>query len=161
MFAGVIPNEAFLVHHWQKDTISIGTVPKEVIEAVVAEHKEAPQKRVLQRRLADEVTLIVHGEERLKTVHGLLEVLFNGADLSNLLDGAIDELAKEIPVAEAGVSIVEAMVAAGVAAGNGAARRLIDGGGVKLNGEKVTDTELSLSARSIVKIGKNKFILVR
>ena len=34
MFAGVIPNEAFLVHHWQKDTISIGTVPKEVIEEI-------------------------------------------------------------------------------------------------------------------------------
>lgn len=34
MFAGVIPDEAFLVHHWQKDTISIGTVPKEVIEEI-------------------------------------------------------------------------------------------------------------------------------
>lgn len=34
MFAGVVPEEAFLVHHWQADTISIGTVPKEVIEEI-------------------------------------------------------------------------------------------------------------------------------
>mgnify|MGYP005763663703 FL=1 len=34
MFGGVIPEEAFLVHHWQTDTVSIGTVPKEVIEEI-------------------------------------------------------------------------------------------------------------------------------
>ena len=134
---------------------------KEVIESVIAEHSQAPQKRILQRRLADEATRIIHGDERLDTVHKLLTVLFEEGDISNLSDEAIEALAAEIPVVHAGGTIVEAMTESKIADSNGAARRLIAGGGVKVNGEKIADSELVLEPKSIVKVGKNKFVLVR
>lgn len=41
---------------------------KDAIEAIIAEHDKAPQKRILQRRLADESVRIIHGDERLNTI---------------------------------------------------------------------------------------------
>lgn len=135
---------------------------KDEVEAAVALHNEAPYKRTLQRRLADEVTKIIHGDEKLRVVQELVSVLFNDREAGSLLeDGIAAELAAEIPTVSAGTILVEALKESGVADSNGAARRLITGGGVKVNGEKVSDDQLPLTAKSLVKIGKNTFILVR
>lgn len=134
---------------------------KEVIDEVVTEHQQDPGKRVLQRRLADEVTRLVHGEERLATVRELLKVLFEDGGIQGLATDAIDALAVEVPVVTAGTQLIEALVNGGVAASNSAARRLVAGGGVRIDGVKVTDETPVLASKSIVKIGKNKFILVR
>lgn len=145
-----------------KDLITKYTMlDKETIEGLIAEHDEAPHKRLLQRRLAEESTRIVHGEERLKTVQSMLNVFFEGGSPDDLLNGNIDDLAAEIPVVEAGTNIIDAMANSSVADSNSAARRLVVGGAVSINGEKIDDDSMTLSSKTLVKIGKNKFILVR
>lgn len=134
---------------------------KDTIEAVIAEHDIAPQKRVLQRRLADESVRIIHGEKRLKTVHSMLSVFFENGNPDELLNGNIDELAAEIPVVEAGLSVIDVLIASLVADSKAAARRLVSGGGVKINDEKVDNGEQIISSKTLIKIGKNKFVLVR
>lgn len=134
---------------------------KDTIEAIIAEHDTAPQKRVLQRRLADELVRIIHGEERLKTVHSMLNVFFENGNPDKLLNGNINELAAEMPVVEAGLSVVDVLTASLVVDSKAAARRLILGGGVKINDEKINDAEQTIPSKTLIKIGKNKFVLVR
>jgi len=135
---------------------------KEAIDEAVALHAEAPYKRTLQRKLADEVTRIIHGEEKLRVVQELVAVLFEDREAGSLLEDSIAaELAAEIPTVPAQTTLLSALTDSNVADSNGSARRLIAGGGVKVNGEKVTDDQLLLTGKSLVKIGKNKFILVR
>jgi tyrosyl-tRNA synthetase len=145
-----------------KDLIKKYTMlDKDTIEAVIAEHDKAPQKRILQRRLADESVRIVHGDERLNTVHLMLSVLFEDGNPDELLNGNIDDLAAEIPVVESGISIIDALTISSIAESKGAARRLVAGGGVRLNGEKINDDSQILSSKNLAKVGKNKFVLVR
>ncbi len=134
---------------------------KDTIEAVIDEHDIAPQKRVLQRRLADESVRIIHGDKRLKTVHSMLSVFFENGNPDELLNGDIDELAAEVPVVEAGLSVIDVLTASLFADSKAAARRLVSGGGVKINDEKIDNGEQIISSKTLIKIGKNKFILVR
>lgn len=144
-----------------KDLLPIYTLlDKETVTALIAEHDTAPYKRVLQRRLADEVTRLVHGEERLQSVLSIMKVLFEDGSLDELLEGGLEDLAAEIPVVDGNTTIVEALVSAGIAKGTGEARRLIAGGGVKSNGQKVTDEAVTVHSRTLIKVGKNKFVLV-
>ncbi len=134
---------------------------REQIEQAIVAHDQAPHERQLQRRLADEVTRIVHGDERLQSIKMILGVLFDGTNLADLTSDDIDALAREIPTVQAGIAITDALQAAGYAESNGSARRLIAGGGVKLNGEKATNEAIVLPPKSLIKVGKNKFIFVR
>ena len=59
-----------------------------------------------------------------------------------------------------GATIIEALVASGNAASNGEARRLIEGGAVSVNGDKVAE-DFAINAKALLKKGKNNFILVR
>jgi len=121
---------------------------------------ENPRERAAQKRLAQEVTKIVHGEARLANVEKVTAVLFGGADVADLSEEELDMLAAEIPSVAKGSTLVEALVASGVATSNGDARRLIEGGAVSLNGEKVAQDE-TLASAALLKKGKNNFILVR
>lgn len=132
---------------------------KDAIEAIIAEHDKAPQKRILQRRLADESVRIIHGDERLNTIHLMLDVLFEDGNPGELLNGSIDDLAAEMPVIESGKSIIDTLVASSIADSKGAARRLVSGG-VRLNGEKIDNGNQILSSKTLLKVGKNKFVLV-
>lgn len=144
-----------------KDLLPVYTLlDKETVTGLIAEHDAAPYKRVLQRRLADEVTRLVHGEERLQSVLSIMKVLFEDGSLDELLEGGLEDLAAEIPVINGDTTIVEALVAADITKGTGEARRLIAGGGVKMNGQKVTDEAVTVTYRTLIKVGKNKFALV-
>lgn len=133
---------------------------KEEIEALATEQAADPGARAAQRRLAREVTTLVHGSDRTASVMRVTEVLFGGLDVSALSADDLDMLAAEIPTVERDISLVEVLVAGGAAESNGAARRLIQSGAVSVNGEKATDDK-PLTAVSLVKKGKNSFILVR
>ena len=86
-------------------------------------------------------------------------VLFGGEDFASLTSSDLDELAAEIPTVDHQL-VTAALVAAGVCASNGEAKRLIAGNAVSVNGEKITeDTELA--SPSLIKKGKNAFVLVR
>ena len=119
-----------------------------------------PGAREAQKTLARETTTIVHGAARAKNVEKVTRVLFGGATITELNDEEIAMLAGEISTGALGDSVVELLVKTGAASSNGEARRLIEGGAISINGEKIiSDTVINETA--LVKKGKNTFILVR
>jgi tyrosyl-tRNA synthetase len=133
---------------------------KEQIEELAARQQADPSAREVQKTLAREVTALVHGKERQESVERVTEVLFGQKDIHELNGDDLDALAGEIPALATGKTIIEVLVESGNAASNGEARRLITGGAVSVNGEKVAE-DRQLSELSLVKKGKNSFILVR
>ncbi|MDX2775893.1 tyrosine--tRNA ligase [Streptomyces caniscabiei] len=133
---------------------------KEELETLEREHRQNPSARKAQRTLAREVTTLVHGKDRFESVERVTSVLFGGGDVTNLTDMDLDALADEIPTVDAGKTIVEMLVSAGVAVSNGEARRLISGGAISVNGIKVTE-DAPIHQLALLKKGKNTFILVR
>lgn len=133
---------------------------KEELEQLAAEHNAHPERRLAQKRLAHEVTTLVHGAERCASVERVTAVLFGGAPLESLDDTDLEALAGEIPTVTPGTSVIDALVSTGLASSNGDARRLLQSGAVSINGVKVADDQ-SLDHRNLVKKGKNSFILVR
>ena len=143
------------------DYIKIYTMlTKTEIEELVANQKVDPGSRVAQKTLAREVTTMVHGLERAESVIRVSEVLFSNADFKSLTKADLKELACEIPTVSTGQSVVEILVGTELATGNNDARRLIDGGAVSVNGLKIT-ADQPIEAISLLKKGKNNFILVR
>lgn len=132
---------------------------KEVIDELAEKQKANPGARDAQKALAYEVTKIVHGEARAEQARNVTAALFGGTPFDQLLDEEIDMLAREIPVS-ASSHVVNALVTSGVCASNGEAKRLIDGGAISVNGEKITE-DVQLKTPSLIKKGKNSFILVR
>jgi len=132
---------------------------KEQIEKLATQTAENPSARSAQKALAHEVTTIVHGAERTTSVERVTEVLFGDADFETLNNADLEQLSREIPVAEHGKSAVEILVNAGVAESNGEARRLIESGAISVNSEKITEDRV-IDLTSLIKKGKNSFILV-
>jgi tyrosyl-tRNA synthetase len=133
---------------------------KPTIEAIAADQAENPAARVAQRKLAAEITDLVHGRERREAVERVTNVLFGSARVDELSGDELDMLAAEIPIAPLGSTLVEALVASGVAESNSDARRLIDGHAVSVNGAK-EENDPKIESTSLIKKGKNSFILVR
>lgn len=129
------------------------------IDELVEQHQKDPGKREAQRTLAYEVTKLVHGEARAEQARNVTAALFGDTPFAQLLDEEIDMLALEIPVTASG-NLVNALVTTGVAASNGEARRLISGNAISINGEKV-EGDVELKTPSLIKKGKNTFILVK
>lgn len=122
--------------------------------------RENPRERQAQKTLAKAVTTIVHGAERAEAAEKVTAVLFGGAQVTDLDDTALELLAQEIPVGANGQTVVELLVETEIAASNSEARRLLQGGAISVNGQKVSE-DYSLTERSLIKKGKNSFILVR
>lgn len=142
-----------------EDLVKIYTLlDKETIEGLIGRHQGNLGARALQKTLAYEVTKLVHGQQKADAVVRATEVLFG--DSHNLNEEIIGILADELPV-QAPADIIAVLVGSGVAGSNGEARRLISGGAVSLNGEKVVAYDVAVSTPSLVKKGKNQFVLVR
>ena len=142
-----------------EDLIKIYTLlEREIIEDVIANHKQNPGARLLQKTLAREVTELVHGRERRKSVEKVTGLLFGSTDISDLNSADFTELAREIPVTHPG-DIVEVLVSAGLASSNGEARKLIQNNAVSINNQKIIES-VQVAAPSLVKKGKNGFVLV-
>ena len=133
---------------------------KDAIDRMAEQVASNPGVREAQKTLAHEVTTIVHGAERTASVEKVTAVLFGGGSVVDLSNEELDMLAAEIPTAALGTSVVEVLVGTTIASSNGEARRLIEGAAVSLNGEKIT-TDQPIVATTLVKKGKNSFILVR
>jgi len=133
---------------------------KEEIEAMEARVTENPSAREAQKQLAREVTKIVHGEKRTASVEKVTAVLFGDGSFSDLSDDELDVLAGEIPTFKKGETLVNILVESKNATSNGEARRLINSNAVSLNGEKAV-IDAPITERTLIKKGKNNFILVR
>ncbi len=142
-----------------KDLIKIYTLlDKSTVDKAIADHEANPSDRIIQKRLAVEVTDLVHGKSRRESVERVTSVLFGGEAVSSLTSEDIDALSKEIPSSEKGKTVVESLVDAKLVASNGEARRLILGGAISVNGRKITN-DITLTDVSLVKKGKNTFLL--
>ncbi len=148
---------------------------QEEVEAIEARHAEAPQAREAQRTLAREVTRLVHGEAALASAERATEVLFSG-DVAALTPAEVREVFEDAPSAELpralldgdGLNVVDLLAQAGVAASKGEARRLVQGGGVSLNGRRLEgDTQTVTPADAlggealVIRKGRKAYTLVR
>ena len=102
---------------------------------------ERPQVRVAQRRLAKELTNLVHGEEATAAVEHASQALFGRGELDRLDESTLAAALRETAVAELKPGgpdgIVDLLVASGLSASRGAARRTIDEGGVSVNNVRI------------------------
>lgn len=133
---------------------------KEELDQLAERQKAQPGAREAQKALARAVTILVHGNERFESVERVTGVLFGGGSFTDLTSGDLDALAAEIPSVPTGSSIVDSLVAGGVCTSNGEAKRLLSSGAISLNGEKVLE-DANISAPTLLKKGKNTFVLVR
>ena len=132
----------------------------EELDQILTQHRENPGARLGQKRLAEEVTKVVHGEEAAAQAKKLTEFLFGGGNIADLTPEDIDLLAKSFPIADKGQNLVDILVATSLTSSKGEARKLISGNAVSVNGTKITEDQ-PINDLSIVKKGKNKFALVR
>ncbi|MEL0134807.1 MAG: tyrosine--tRNA ligase [Aquiluna sp.] len=133
--------------------------------AEIAEYEKQvasePFKREAQRRLALEVTELVHSKQEAESARDASLALFGSGDLSTLDEKTLRSALAELPTVELkkGASIVEALVATGLAESNSAARRAIEQGAVSVNKEKISseDDELGqLGSMPLAVISKGK-----
>lgn len=142
---------------------------REEIESLVEKHNEAPHQRQLQKRLAEEMTVMVHGEDALKMAQEASQILFGKATKENLQ--AIDErtflaVFEGVPTFNIekdwlndGVNIVDLLAEkTSVFDSKGEMRRLIKGGGVSVNKEKLQNAELMVDKSFLL---NDKYILVQ
>ncbi|HEY3113483.1 MAG TPA: tyrosine--tRNA ligase [Gemmatimonadaceae bacterium] len=122
-------------------------LPRKEIEALEKEVETAPEKREAQQALARDVTARVHGAEAARVAEEVSRVLFGKADPSKLSESVLRALSEEVPFAESRETpaLPDALVTLKLAASKSAARRLLEQGGVYLNGQRAT-TETDLAA---------------
>jgi tyrosyl-tRNA synthetase len=134
---------------------------REEIEALDAAATERPEKREAQRALARDVTARVHGEEAIRAAEEVSGLLFGGLDPASLSASALEALREEIPYfASSSLTDPQAIVDAvtgdnGLFKSRGDAKRMVQQGGVYLNGQRV-DAEL----KSVSPL-HGKYVLVR
>ena len=143
------------------------------IEELAREAEAQPEKREAQRVLAAECTGVIHGVETVKAVEAASRILFSASNEVPTAE-TVAMLAGEVPVTEvsvaevqAGISLVDLLVRTKLADSKGAARKLIEGGGVNLNNERQSQAQKTVSAEHLkwpgamlLRSGKKNFHLV-
>ena len=129
---------------------------------------ERPHAREAQKRLAAEMTTLVHGEAATRSVELASRALFGGAELTDLDEATLAAALHEASVAEVSVdsprTIVDLLVATGLSESKGAARRAVKEGGASINNVKISDEEWTPTAEDllhgqwlVVRRGKRNF----
>ncbi len=141
------------------------------IADLVKQSAQAPEKRIGQRRLAQEVTKFVHGEQAVKEAEAISAALFSG-NVQDLTASEIEQGFKQFPTADAPSTpenIVTWLVdTTKIESSRRQAREDITNGAISINGEKQRDLDFEVDPKShfdgkfvIVKRGKKKYFLVR
>jgi tyrosyl-tRNA synthetase len=146
--------------------------PMAEIDDIVRRHTEAPHNRLGQKTVAEELTAWVHGADAVKRAVAATQVMFGGS-LEALTDADLEPLLADVPSSQmpkselaAGVNLIDLLVRTQLAASKGAARRLLDQGGVYINNIKVDDasapvTTGNLGTESMLRAGKKSYHIVR
>ena len=145
------------------------------IEALDNARETDPGRRESQKKLAEELTRLVHGEEGLQAAERATQIFF-GAEISDLSDDQLGQIFADVPSQEVSrsrltddsLTIVDALVEAGLAKSKGEARRTVGQGGAYVNNSRVEGvetvlTESHLASESVVVLrsGKRKYALLR
>jgi tyrosyl-tRNA synthetase len=134
-----------------------------------------PAARETQKRLAAELTRLVHGEDGLAAARQATEIFF-GAEIDALDDAALAEIFADVPSGEFpragldgdGLPLVDALEATGLAKSKAAARRTIEQGGAYVNNRRIADVGYRLTPRDlagaatlVLRSGKKSYALAR
>ncbi|MFV0507518.1 MAG: tyrosine--tRNA ligase [Bacteroidales bacterium] len=142
---------------------------KDEVEKLVAEHKEAPHTRILQKRLAEEVTSMVHGKELFDNAVEASSILFGKGTsdtLKNLDEQTFLAVFEGVPQFNisradivAGIDIISLIAEkSNIVPSKKEARRTIDSNSISVNKEKVTKIETIISTESLI---GDKYILLQ
>lgn len=155
------------------------SLSREEIEALEAEHHEAPHKRILQSKLAEEITVMVHSREEYDLAVQASEILFGRSSvetLHKLNEETFLSVFEGVPMAEvskdklsASIGLMDLLVGeCKFFNSNSELRKLIQSGGVSLNGEKVRDFQYQPTSADLlndkymlIQRGKKNFFLVK
>ena len=140
---------------------------KETIEALIAEHKEAPHMRLLQKKIGEEVTIMTHGKEAYENAIKASNILFGkstASDLKSLDEQTFLDVFDGVPqaeidrsVIESGLEIIPAFAENGFLKSNGEVRRALKENSISVNKEKVTEDFVITAADLIA----DKFVLLQ
>ena len=142
---------------------------KEEIEALIEEHDKAPHVRTIQKRLAKEITVMIHSEEDYDAAVEASQILFGNATsdaLKKLDEDTLLAVFEGVPQFEisknlltSGIKAVDLLTQeAAVFPSKAEMRKMTQGGGVSLNKEKVTDFEVMIDSSFLL---NNKYLLVQ
>jgi tyrosyl-tRNA synthetase len=148
----------------------------EEIESLDASRAQDAAKRECQRRLAEELTQLVHGDAGLAAAKRATDI-FYGAEIAELNDAQLAEIFADVPsqtlarnmLAEnGGLPIVDALVAAGLSKSKSDARRTTQQGGAYVNNRRIEDVDARLTAADlasetvmVLRAGKKNYALLR
>ncbi len=149
-------------------------LPVDEINEIVTAHNEAPQRRDGQRRLAAEMTKLVHGEDGLAAAEKATAVLFGG-DVDGMTDRDFMAIAADMPSTEIarselddGIGLLNLFTRTGLCSSNGQARRDVKQGACNLNNQKVSDESLTITSEHLasescilLRRGKRNYHLIR
>lgn len=143
---------------------------KEEIEELAEKVETEPHKREAQKKLAEEMTRFVHGEELLEQAKRITAALFTG-DIKSLTADEIEQGFKEMPTFEAtseAKNIVDWLVDLGIEPSKRQAREDITKGAISVNGERINELEFEINADQaiggrfiIIRKGKKNYSLVK
>jgi tyrosyl-tRNA synthetase len=130
---------------------------QEEIEALSQSLSTQPEKREAQRKLAQEVTCLVHGADALSKAEQASKILFGGAIQNLSLQDALDifsnvpstQIQKSLLCGE-GISLVDLVATSGLAQSKGEAKRLMQGGGIYLNNVRVNDLKYMVGLNNTI-----------
>lgn len=145
----------------------------EEIAEIAHEHRQAPENRLGQRTLAEDFTTWVHGGEATRGAIAASQVMFGGS-LENLTDADLRPLLADVPstpiaraTLEGGMPLIDLLAQTSLAASRGAARRLVQGGGVYVNNVRVADpgkvltlADLATETMMVLRAGKKNYHIV-
>ena len=150
-------------------------LPMEDIAALEAQHLAAPERRDAHKKLALELTQLVHGETAAADAIKASEILFGGS-LDGITEAQFNEVISEVPnvtlsralLGQPGGALIELLIAAGLSPSKGQARKDIEAGGVYVNNVRATDIKLVVEAGHLLfgqfvllRKGKKNYALVR
>ena len=143
------------------------SLDKETIDALVEEHRQDPGRRTLQRRLAEEVTVMVHSREDYDAAVEASNILFGKSTKESLMkldEQTLLDIFEGVPQFEIsrdklGLQAIELFTTeAAVFASKGEMRKLVQGGGVSLNKDKLTAFDRAITADDLI---DGKYLLVQ
>lgn len=140
---------------------------KEEIEAIEAEHKEAPERRVAQEALAREIITDLHGAEAYEQAKMISKQLFSGK-IADIDPKMLLRILKDVPHCEVNSgNLVDVLVQGKICSSKRDAREMINGGAITINGEQVKDLDFQVSKDIaiqdnvfVVRRGKKKYHVV-
>ncbi len=136
---------------------------------IIEEFEAAPHQRLAQKKIAEELTVLVHGREAYESAVRISQALFSG----NIKELSVDEIKdgfKDVPsvTIKEDVNLVDALIEAKLASSKREARQFITSNAVSVNGDKVQDLEFVVKQDSsiggeftVLRRGKKKYALIK